>query len=70
MKPANDNRRCTDCGGQDLRWENDKGWLFHGVRYLRCQRCLNSVASHIPAWTWVMFAIALAAAVWGWISIS
>jgi len=61
---------CRSCGSQHLRWEQDNGWLTGSMRYLRCQNCHDCVRTIVPASTWIMFAIATVAAVWGWVVIS
>lgn len=69
-KPANDNQACPSCGSARLEWERDNGWLTHGTRHLRCQSCGDAATSKVAPWTWVMFAIALAAAAWGWVVVA
>jgi hypothetical protein len=62
--------RCRSCDSDELRWVSDPGWLTHGWRYLRCQRCQDCVRTHVPASTWIMYLIALAAALAGWWSVT
>ena len=69
-KPANDNDVCPTCRRGWLQWEPDNGWITRPIRYLRCQSCGDCVRSELPAWGWAMYAIALAAAVWGLIAIT
>ena len=61
---------CRSCQSRNLRWESDNGWLTHGTKHLRCQSCGDTITSKVALWTWAMLAIALAAAVWGWIIVS
>lgn len=66
MKPANDNEACPSCGSGRLLWEQDNGWITRPIRYLRCQSCGECARTQVPGWVWLMYGIALVAAVWGW----
>jgi len=68
-KPANDNDACPSCGSAALQWEQDNGWITRPVRYLRCTMCGDGVRTAVPGWVWIMYAIALAAAVCGWVGV-
>jgi hypothetical protein len=69
MSPANDNDACPSCGSSALQWQQDNGWVTRPVRYLRCTMCGDSVRTELPGWAWIMYLIALAAAVWGFVSV-
>lgn len=69
MKSDNDNDACPSCGSAALQWERDNGWITRPVRYLRCKSCGDCVRTEVPGWVWIMYAIALAAAVWGFVSV-
>ena len=61
---------CKRCGSHELQWRNDNGWITRPWRYLECQKCGDTVRTSVPGWTWLMYAIALVAAVWGWIVVA
>lgn len=61
--------QCRSCGSRHLAWERDNGWLTGSIRYLRCQRCSDCIRTNISGSTWIMFLIALTAAVAGWWSV-
>ena len=60
---------CRDCGGSDLHWKRDHGWVTGSWRWLRCRRCGNAVHLSVPTWTIALYLIAAAAAVWGILSV-
>lgn len=62
--------RCKSCGSHELEWRKDSGWITRPWRYLECQLCGDAVRTAVPGWTWVMYTIALVAAVWGWIVVA
>jgi len=62
--------RCKSCGSHELRWCNDSGWITRPWRYLECEKCGDTIRTSVPGWTWVMYGIALLAAVWGWIVVA
>lgn len=60
---------CRSCGSHELEWQPDNGWITRPVRYLRCKSCSDCVRTDMPGWAWALYAIALVAAVWGFVSI-
>jgi hypothetical protein len=57
---------CKECGNTHLQWERITNFLLWDWRVLRCRRCLDAVRVRVPLSTWILYAIAFAAAVWGW----
>lgn len=70
MKAANENDRCKSCASTRLEWVRDNGWVTGSWSYLRCKSCGDCIRTRIPVWFWLMMAIALAAAVCGWVVVS
>lgn len=61
---------CRNCGSRNLEWQKDNGWVTGAWWYLRCKMCGDSVRMRVPWWWWLsFFAIATAAAVWGWMRV-
>lgn len=61
---------CRSCGSRDLEWQVDRGWVTGSWRWLRCKDCGDTARLIVPAWTWALYAIAAAAAIWGWVVVS
>jgi hypothetical protein len=60
---------CRSCGSRQLEWQPDNGWITRPIRYLRCASCGDCIRTQLPAWGWILYAIALVAAVWAFVSI-
>lgn len=66
---ANIIETCRNCGSRHLEWQRDNGWVTGSWRWLRCKNCGDGLQLEVPAWTWALYAIAAAAAIWGWLVI-
>lgn len=60
---------CRWCGSDRLEWVPDEGWFTGSVRRLWCVACGDVQRTVAGASTWIMFAIAAAAAFAGWFAV-
>jgi hypothetical protein len=61
--------QCEACGSPNVEWRKEEGFFKGTQRYRHCRQCLGEFRGNLSLSTWIFFAIALAAAVWGWVAV-